>query len=141
MAGAVGCFACHRFANDGGAVGPDLTGVAGRFQPRDLLESIILPNKEVSDQYQQVVIVMKKGDPVTGRIVNLNGDSYSVMVNMYDPNDLRSVNATQVKEVRPSTLSPMPADLLNLLQEDEILDLMAYLLSGGDRQNKMFAQK
>ena len=31
MAGAVGCFACHRFANEGGAVGPDLTGVAGRF--------------------------------------------------------------------------------------------------------------
>ena len=41
----------------------------------------------------------------------------------------------------PSPLSPMPEDLLNLLQEDEILDLMAYLLSGGDRGNKMFAQK
>jgi putative heme-binding domain-containing protein len=141
MAGAVGCFACHRFANDGGAIGPDLTGVAGRFQPRDLLESIIVPSKEVSDQYQQVIIVMKKGDPVVGRIVNLNGDTLNVMVNMYDPNDLRSVNRAQIKETRPSKDSPMPAELLNLLQEDEILDLMAYLLSGGDRQNKMFAQK
>lgn len=141
MAGAVGCFACHRFANDGGAIGPDLTGVSGRFQPRDLLESIILPSKEVSDQYQQVIIVMKKGDPVVGRIVNLNGDNLNVMVNMYDPNDLRNVNRSQIKETRPSKISPMPEGLLNLLQEDEILDLMAYLLSGGDRQNKMFAQK
>ena len=45
------CFACHRFDNEGGSNGPDLTGVAGRFSPRDLLESIIDPSKEVSDQY------------------------------------------------------------------------------------------
>ena len=34
----------------------------------------------------------------------------------------------------------MPEGLLNLLQEDEVLDLVAYLLSGGDRENKMFAK-
>ncbi len=137
--GAVGCFACHRFANEGGAVGPDLTGVAGRFGPRDLLESIILPHKEISDQYAQVAIVRTKGDPVVGRIVNLAGDSLRVMTNMYDPNDLTSVDTKQVKSIRPSKLSPMPEGLLNLLEEDEVLDLMAYLLSGGDRGHKMFA--
>src|SRR5205814_3477568 len=42
--GAVGCAACHRFVNDGGSVGPDLTGVAGRFSVRDLLESIVEPS-------------------------------------------------------------------------------------------------
>src|SRR5262249_43736289 len=41
------CFACHRYDNEGGSNGPDLTGVAGRFSPRDLLESIIDPSKEV----------------------------------------------------------------------------------------------
>jgi putative heme-binding domain-containing protein len=103
--------------------------------------SIIVPNKEVSDQYQQVIIVLKKGDPVVGRIVNLNGDNLNVMVNMYDPNDLRSVDRSQIKETRVSKVSPMPESLLNLLQEDEILDLMAYLLSGGDRGNRMFARQ
>ena len=140
MAGAVGCFACHRFGNEGGAVGPDLTDVAGRFSPRDLLESIVLPNKEVSDQYQQVVLVLKKGTPVTGRIVNLSGNEYRVMVNMYEPGDLTNVDARQVKEVRPSKLSPMPEGLLNLLREDEVLDLLAYLLSGGNRESPMFAK-
>ena len=62
------------------------------------------------------------------------------MVNMYDPNDLRGVNASQVKEVRPSKLSPMPEGLLNLLRDDEVLDLLAFLLSGGDRTDKMFAK-
>lgn len=140
MVGAVGCFACHRFGNEGGAVGPDLTGVAGRFSARDLLESIIVPSKEVSDQYQQVVLILKKGTPVTGRIVNLSGDDYSVMVNMYEPGELTKIDARQVKEVRPSKLSPMPEGLLNMLREDEVLDLLGYLLSGGDQENPMFAK-
>src|SRR5262249_33608281 len=57
--GAVGCFNCHRFATEGGAVGPDLTGAGGRFNPRDLLESVIEPSKEISDQYAAINIKMK----------------------------------------------------------------------------------
>ena len=46
------CFVCHRFNNEGGGLGPDLTVVSGRFGPRDLLESIIEPSKVISDQYR-----------------------------------------------------------------------------------------
>ena len=38
MFGAATCFACHRFNGEGGGVGPDLSTVAGKFSPRDLLE-------------------------------------------------------------------------------------------------------
>ncbi len=41
-------------------------------QPRDLLESIIDPSKEISDQYQAVEIRTKDERVVIGRIVNLN---------------------------------------------------------------------
>ena len=34
--GEANCFACHRFDNEGGSLGPDLTSVAGRFSVRDL---------------------------------------------------------------------------------------------------------
>ena len=54
------CFACHRFDNEGGAHGPDLTGVAGRFSVRDLLESILEPSKAISDQYAAVVITRSR---------------------------------------------------------------------------------
>jgi hypothetical protein len=40
----------------------------------------------------------------------------------------------------PSKLSPMPQGLLNVLHREEIADLMAYLLSGGDRTNGMFGR-
>ena len=138
MFGAAACFACHRYDNEGGSFGPDLTGVAGRFNPRDLLESIILPSKEISDQYAPVVITKKDGTTVTGRIVNLNGDTLHVSPNMFDPNELVTVSAKQVKSIEPSKVSPMPEGLLYMLNKDEILDLMAYLLSRGDRNHKMF---
>ncbi len=138
MFGAAACFACHRYDNEGGSFGPDLTGVAGRFNPRDLLESIILPSKEVSDQYAPVVITKKDGTTVTGRIINLHDDTLHVSPNMFDPNELVTVSAKQVKSIEPSKVSPMPEGLIYMLNKDEILDLMAYLLSRGDRNHKMF---
>jgi putative heme-binding domain-containing protein len=132
------CFACHRFDNEGGAQGPDLTGAGGRFNIRDLLESILDPSKEISDQYAAVEIMTTDGKPVIGRIVNFSGDNISVMTNMLDPNGQTNVNAKKVESIEKSKVSMMPMGLLDTFKEDEILDLVAYLLSRGDRNNKMF---
>lgn len=136
--GAAQCFNCHRYNNEGGAVGPDLSGVSGRFGPRDLLESILAPSKEVSDQYRAVTVATSDGRVVTGRIVNLNGDSMMINTDMLDPNAITQVNRNQIEETKPSTVSMMPEGLLNTLKEDEVLDLLAYLLSRGDRKAPMF---
>ncbi len=136
--GEASCFTCHRFDNEGGAQGPDLTIVSGRFSVKDLLESILDPSKEVSDQYAAVVINTTDGKSVTGRIVNHGGGNIIVMTNMLDPNGLVNVNAKKVESVEKSKVSMMPEGLLDSFKEDEILDLVAYLLSRGDRNNKMF---
>lgn len=130
--GAVGCYNCHRFASEGGAVGPDLTGVAGRFNPRDLLESIIEPSKSVSDQYAPTVFTLKNGTTVIGRVANLNNDTISVMEDMSAPGDFTNVNRSELVSSEPSKISPMPEGLLNTLKQDEILDLLAFLLSRGE---------
>jgi putative heme-binding domain-containing protein len=132
------CFVCHRFDNEGGAQGPDLTIASGRFSIRDLLESIIEPSKEISDQYAAVMIATTDGKVVTGRIVNYNGDSIYVMTDMLDPNGQVQVNAKKVESMEKSKTSMMPEGLLDIFHEDEILDLVAYLLSRGDAKNKMF---
>ena len=119
-------------------MGPDLTGAAGRFSVRDLLESILNPNLEISDQYAPIVVTTTDGGQVTGRIMNLVGDELMINVNMYDPNEIERVNRAQVESIEPSTVSMMPEGLLNLLSQEEILDLMAFLLSRGDRQHPMF---
>jgi hypothetical protein len=40
--------------------------------------------------------------------------------------------------MKPSPISMMPEGLLNTLHEDEVLDLLAYLLSRGQRNDRMF---
>jgi putative heme-binding domain-containing protein len=132
------CYACHRYDNDGGSAGPDLTGVSGRFGVRDLLESIIEPSKVISDQYAAVHIEMTDGKTVIGRIVNLNNDVIMVNTNMEEPNTMTNVKRSKVETMVTSKLSMMPTGLIDTLEEDEIVDLVAFLLSRGDRKNKMF---
>lgn len=138
MFGVGNCFACHRFDNEGGAHGPDLSQAAGRFSQRDLLESIVEPHKVISDQYAAHIFEMDDGRKVSGRIINLNNDNIMVMPNMMEPNSLVSLDTRRIEAKTLSKVSLMPDGLLDTLKEDEILDLMAYLLSRGDRSNKMF---
>ncbi len=132
------CSACHRYNSEGGAVGPDLTGVSGRFGVRDLLESMVLPSKVISDQYGAVTIATTDGKVVTGRIMNLHGDNITINTDMLDPSAQVNVNVSKIEENRPSTVSMMPEGLLSTMTEDEIADLVAYLLSRGDRSSGMF---
>jgi putative heme-binding domain-containing protein len=132
------CYACHRYDNEGGSAGPDLTGVSGRFGVRDLLESIIEPSKVISDQYAAVQIETVKGKTVIGRIVNLSNDTIIINTNMEEPNSMTTVKRGQIEKMETSKLSMMPTGLIDTLKEDEIVDLIAFLLSRGDRKNKMF---
>jgi putative heme-binding domain-containing protein len=136
--GQASCFSCHRFDNEGGNQGPDLTGAAGRFNVRDLLESIVEPSKEISDQYAAAIITLTDGKIVTGRIVNHAIDDMMVMTNMLDPNGLIKVNVKKIESIEKSKVSMMPKGLLDTFKEDEIVDLMAYLLSRGDRNHQIF---
>jgi putative heme-binding domain-containing protein len=140
MFGAAACYACHRFKNEGGAIGPDLTTIGNRFSARDLLESIIQPSKEISDQYGQIVVTLNDGSRVTGRIMNLHGDNLSINTDMFAPGKAVNINRNRVKSIKSSQVSMMPEGLLNMLTQEEIFDLMAYLLSGGDPDHPMFTE-
>jgi putative heme-binding domain-containing protein len=133
------CFSCHRFDNEGGSSGPDLTLASGRFSVRDLLESIVEPSKVISDQYAATKFTLSDGRFVVGRIVNLHQDTLSVMTDMLNPNGLANVNRRMIVSSELSRISMMPTGLLDTFKEDEVLDLMAYLLSRGDRKNAMFS--
>jgi len=136
--GAANCFACHRFNGEGGANGPDLTGIAGRFSNRDLLETIVDPSKVVSDQYAAVVIQTADGQTITGRIINLSGESMHINTDMLAPGATVNVDRRDVVAMKPSAVSMMPTGLLDTLHDDEVLDLVAFLLSRGERKGPMF---
>ncbi|MFO0225157.1 MAG: c-type cytochrome [Planctomyces sp.] len=138
MFAATRCVICHRFGGDGGATGPDLTQLAGRFTVKDLTEAIMDPSKVISDQYKGSTVLTKSGLAVSGRIVAESENSVTVLTNPEDPTKITEILKTEVEEIQPATVSIMPADLLKPLNQDEVLDLLAYLLSRGEKNNAMF---
>jgi hypothetical protein len=88
-----------------------------------------------------MVITRQDGERITGVIVNLNGDTVRVNTDPANPWELASVDRKEVKSIEPSKISLMPEGLLDPLTEEEILDLLAYVLSGGDRDNRMFSYR
>jgi putative heme-binding domain-containing protein len=138
MFGAAACFACHRYGNAGGMNGPDLTGAGGRYSPHDLLDQIINPSKEINEQFAPVVVTKQDGSTVTGVIVNLNGDTVQINTDLSDPDQRVGFDRKQVKSIEVSKVSPMPPMLLSMLTQEEVLDLVAFILSGGDKENPAF---
>jgi putative heme-binding domain-containing protein len=123
------CYKCHQFAGSGGIVGPDLTGLSRRYTDQYLLETLIDPNKEISSQYQATLFELEDGRMVTGRVANLNKDNYMVQEDMIAPGKLTNINRHAIVASRPSRVSPMPEQLLDTFEKQDILDLIAYLRS------------
>jgi putative heme-binding domain-containing protein len=134
------CYKCHLFRGEGGILGPNLTAASGRFAPKDMLESILQPSKEVSDQYASSQFVTTDGQVITGKVVNLAGDTLMVMTNMLDPDAMTNIQQGDIESTQPSTVSMMPTGLLDTLAEEEILDLLAYIRSGNPAVNSTAQQ-
>ena len=138
MFAAAACYACHRFGDGGGMNGPDLTGAGGRYSPHDFLDQIIHPSKEINEQFAPVVVTLNDGSVVSGVVVNLSGDSVTLNTDLTDPNQRTNVDRKEVKTMEVSKVSPMPPMLLAMLTKDEVLDLVAYVLSGGNAEDERF---
>lgn len=138
MYAAARCVVCHRFDGDGGSTGPDLSQVAGRFSLKDLTESMILPSKVISDQYRAASIATSKGKVYAGRIVNETDKSILVLTDPEDSTKVVEIKKSEIESTTPSPVSIMPEGLLKTLNENEVLDLLAYLLSRGDPKHPMF---
>ena len=138
MFGAARCVVCHRFGHEGGATGPDLTQLAGRFTLKDLTEAIVDPSKVISDQFKAVIVETKKGMSYTGKMVRDSKESITLVIDPENATKVLEIHKSDIAEQQVSLVSLMPKDLLKTLNQDEVLDLLAYLLSRGDAKNAMF---
>jgi putative heme-binding domain-containing protein len=135
------CVACHRFGGSGGYAGPDLGSVAQRYSIRDILIAICEPSNSISEQYQASTVSLKAGGVLYGRIIYKNDKEIAVASNPYNLSELTKAPIGDVEKIEPSQISMMPPGAIILMNKDELSDLMAYLLSGGNPRHKMFATK
>lgn len=134
------CALCHRYGDQGGSAGPDLTTLATRFKRQDILESITEPSKVVSEQYMNTVFTLNDGTTVAGRISAESDDKVVVLINPFDVSTTVTVDKPAIKSRELSKISIMPPGLLNTLTEEEIHDLIAYLESMGDSKHPDFSK-
>ncbi|MEO6723457.1 MAG: c-type cytochrome [Ferruginibacter sp.] len=135
------CASCHSIKGEGGVAGPDLTQLGTRFSYKDMLESIIEPNKAISDQYGATVFFLKEGGSVVGRTISQDESKYIISQNPFDPKTTREILKKDVIRTRVSEVSPMLPGLINRLNPEELKDLLAYLKSGANPQDTIFKKK
>lgn len=144
----IGCTLCHLFGGGAGGIGPDLSGVGGRFGAFEILQAILEPSAVISDLYGTKIITTKDGKQVSGKL-DSEGENEVVLVQNYvvDPNTMSaswaggskiSVKTADIETIEESLVSMMPPGLINGNKEDEVADMMAYLMSGGNPSSRMF---
>jgi putative heme-binding domain-containing protein len=132
------CSSCHIMRGEGGAIGPDLTQIGSRFSAKDILEHTLDPNKEVSDQYAATVFEMRDGSSIVGRLINDEGGKYFVSQNPFTPNALREIPKADVVSTKLSKSSIMLPGLFYRLNDEEIKDLVAYMVAGGNAEHEVY---
>jgi putative membrane-bound dehydrogenase-like protein len=118
-----GCFRCHRAEGRGQEVGPDLSTV-GRSDRRHILESILQPSALVAPNYQAWQIETTDGKVRTGLLVKTVLDDYTYLDSK---GEFFRLNTRDIVDSRPAAQSLMPEGLADLLTEQELRDLLAYL--------------
>jgi hypothetical protein len=75
-----------------------------------------------------------------GRLLEETNDKLVLQPDLLKP-DKVEVKKADIQRRVASKLSPMPEGLVNVLTQDELLDLIAYMESGGRRDHPVFASK
>lgn len=132
------CIACHRFQGEGGYSGPDLGSVAQRYSIRDILVAICEPSDSISEQYQASMVKLKDGNALYGRIIYKNDSEIAVAQNPFQLGEVTKAAMEKVEKIEPSQVSMMPPGTISSMNKEELTDLIAYLLSGGNRKHAAF---
>jgi putative heme-binding domain-containing protein len=120
------CLKCHRLGEQGERIGPELTGVGGRFSPIYLVESILEPSRTIAPSFVTLMLVLKNGQTLTGVKVAETDTTLTVADNQ---GQKHSVAKTDIEQQQPSPVSSMPEGLEKRFTQDEFVDLIAFLMS------------
>jgi len=130
------CGQCHKLGKEGYAYGPELTGVLARYKGdrASVLQQILEPSKIIEDRYRNVSFDLKGGEPIAGMVLKEDAESVTIQAG---PSDslIQTLKKSDILDRKPQPYSLMPAGLLNNLSKEQIFDLLAYVLSGGDSES------
>lgn len=120
------CAACHKLYGQGGAIGPELTG-SDRHNLKYLLENILDPSAVVPADFRVSVLNLKDGRTITGVIPEQTERTLTVQT----PAERITIERTQIVKQAQLPVSLMPEGLLSALGDENVKNLISYLMSNG----------
>ncbi|MEM1440924.1 MAG: hypothetical protein AAGF67_01190, partial [Verrucomicrobiota bacterium] len=121
------CRACHRIADLGQRIGPDLTTIGSIRSSVDLLESILYPSESIARDFQAWEVKTTNGGPT--RIGVVESESETVMVVTGPGGAKHEIRHEAVESRKRIPISLMPEGLDQTMTADDLCDLVAYLLT------------
>ena len=118
------CYSCHAIGYRGGNIGPDLTRIGSIRADRDLLEAIVFPSASLVRSFEPISVATSDGKIVNGLLRGETADELRLATGV---NQEARIARREIDEVRPSTISIMPAGLDQQLTQQELADLVAFL--------------
>ena len=118
------CANCHTLFGEGKDIGPDITG-ANRNNLEYLLENIADPSAMIAGDFRMSVLNLKNGQVITGAILRDAGRTVEVQT----ATDRVTIDSTDISARKQSALSLMPDGLLEAMTEEQVRDLIGYLMS------------
>jgi putative membrane-bound dehydrogenase-like protein len=122
------CSGCHRLGYVGGEIGPELTRIGGSRTREALLEAILFPSARLEQSYQSTKVLTVDGQIYNG-LIKRQDASGTVELQLTVDKTI-TLKTEDIERQEPSSVSIMPAGMLELLTIDELSDLLALLESG-----------
>jgi quinoprotein glucose dehydrogenase len=116
------CVRCHMVGTRGNKVGPDLTTIATRIAPEQMLEALVAPAARIAPGFGRVTVVLKTGERVEGSFDAETKTDVTITAN----NAVKTIARTEIEKLEFGSISPMPPMGLGLTKA-ELRDLVAYL--------------
>lgn len=117
------CVRCHKIKGQGGEVGPDLSKIGAQKDRHYLLESIVLPNKQIAPGFDSITVFMNDGESYAGV---LKSETPSEVVIASAENGVLRLKKADIKS-RRAALSPMPEGLGQMLSKQDLRNLVEFL--------------
>jgi putative heme-binding domain-containing protein len=117
------CLKCHAIGGAGGQVGPDIASIGASAQIDYLIDSILLPSKQIKENYHSMVVTTKDGRFLTGIKVRENKQELVLR----NAEDKEIVIPTKSIEEKANGGSLMPEGLADSLTRAELIDLIRFL--------------
>jgi putative heme-binding domain-containing protein len=136
---AANCIACHRFGGHGQNFGPDLSKLSEKkLTASHILRSILEPSKDIDENFSSNIFLLDSGKTITGMIMEETDDVLKIIVDPLAKDQITVINQDEIDGRKKSTQSQMPAGMIDKLSREEIIDLIAYVLSNANPKDKMF---